>query len=325
MSAAPVARSVEKGVPAGVDVSTAMPRPDVATPGRRTRRMDRAPRSGRGSRVGSRVGSAVFMTVVSVLMLVPMYLLVVNAFKSQQDILTRPFSVAPDSLSTEYLRKAFDNPDFNIIKGYAITTLFVVLVNVLSVALAGPVSYVIARRTGRRFRLLLLLFVAGTFIPSQVLVIPVVYTLKFLGLMNSIPGFVLFETTLTLPFSIFLYVSFISTISRSLDEAAALDGAGMHRTFWSIVFPLMRPAVATMVILNTFSVWNDFANPQIILGPGSGLYTVTTGIYAAVGQYSTDYTVVFPTLLLAVAPLLIVFVLIQRHVIGGLTTGATKG
>ena len=79
--------------------------------------------------------------------------------------------------------------------------------------------------------------------------------------------------------------------------------------FWSIVFPLMRPAVATMVILNTFSVWNDFVNPQIILGPGSGLYTVTTGVYAAVSQYSTDYTVVFPTLLLAVAPLLVFFVL----------------
>ena len=164
--------------------------------------------------------------------------------------------------------------------------LFVVSVNVLSVALAGPVSYVIARRSERRYRMLLLLFVAGTFIPSQVLVIPVVYTLKFLGLMGTIPGFVLFETTLTLPFSIFLYAGYIMTIPASLDEAAAVDGAGRHRVFWSIVFPLMKPAVVTMVILNTFSVWNDFVNPQIILGPGSGLYTVTTGVYAAVSQYS---------------------------------------
>jgi len=266
-----------------------------------------------------------FMGVVTVLMLVPMYLLVVSAFKSQQDILAHPFSLSPDQLTTEYLRKAATNPDFNILKGYAVTILFVVSVNVLSVALAGPVSYVIARRSERRYRMLLLLFVAGTFIPSQVLVIPVVYTLKFLGLMGTIPGFVLFETTLTLPFSIFLYAGYIMTIPASLDEAAAVDGAGKHRVFWSIVFPLMKPAVVTMVILNTFSVWNDFVNPQIILGPGSGLYTVTTGVYAAVSQYSTDYTVVFPTLLLAVAPLLVVFVLLQRHVISGLTAGATKG
>ncbi|MFF0342343.1 carbohydrate ABC transporter permease [Kribbella sp. NPDC004875] len=270
-------------------------------------------------------GRIAFMVVVSVLMLVPMYLLVVSAFKSQQDILAHPFSLSPDQLTTEYLKKAATNPDFNIGKGYAVTILFVVSVNVLSVALAGPVSYVIARRSERRYRMLLLLFVAGTFIPSQVLVIPVVYTLKFLGLMGTIPGFVLFETTLTLPFSIFLYAGYIMTVPASLDEAAAVDGAGKHRVFWSIVFPLMKPAVVTMVILNTFSVWNDFVNPQIILGPGSGLYTVTTGVYAAVSQYSTDYTVVFPTLLLAVAPLLVLFVLLQKHVISGLTAGATKG
>ena len=87
----------------------------------------------------------------------------------------------------------------------------------------------------------------------------------------------------------------------------------------------MKPAVVTMVILNTFSVWNDFVNPQIILGPGSGLYTVTTGVYAAVSQYSTDYTVVFPTLLLAVLPAMIFFIVMQRHIIGGLVAGATKG
>ncbi|MER6943154.1 carbohydrate ABC transporter permease [Nonomuraea sp. NPDC000554] len=266
-----------------------------------------------------------FISVVSALMLVPMYLMVANAFKSQQDILAHPFSLSPDILTFEYLLRALDNPDFDVVRGYAVTILFVVLVNVLSVLVAGPVSYVIARRSRRPYRLLLLMFVAGTFIPSQVVLIPVVYTLKFLGLMNSIPGFVLFETTLTLPFSVFLYTGYLTTIPRGLDEAAMIDGAGTHRVFWSVIFPLMRPAVATMVILNTFSVWNDFANPQIILGPGSGLYTITTGIYAAVGQYTTDYTVVFPTLLLAAAPPLAVFVLLQRYIIGGLSTGAVKG
>ena len=270
-------------------------------------------------------GRMIFLILVSLFMLVPLYLLVVNAFKSQQDILAHPFSVDPQLFSLEYLHQAWTNPDFNILKGYAVSALFVILVNLLSIALAGPAAYVIARRTKRRYRMLLLLFVAGTFIPSQVLVIPVVYTLKFLGLMNSIAGFVLFETTLTLPFSIFLYVGFITTIPGSLDEAAAIDGASRYRIFVSIILPLMKPAVVTMIILNTFSVWNDFVNPQIILGPASGLYTVTTGIYAAVGQYSTDYTVVFPTLLLAILPILAVFIVLQRHIVSGLTAGATKG
>lgn len=279
----------------------------------------KSPRRPRG------VGRLIFLTVLTLFMLVPMYLLIVNAFKSQQDILSHPFSLDPELFSTQYLQQAWTNPDFSITKGYAVSALFVILVNLLSIALAGPAAYVIARRTKRRYRVLLLLFVAGTFIPSQVLVIPVVYTLKFLGLMNSILGFVLFETTLTLPFSIFLYVGFITSIPSSLDEAAAMDGASKFRIFGSIILPLMKPAVVTMVILNTFSVWNDFVNPQIILGPASGLYTVTTGIYAAVGQYSTDYTVVFPTLLLAILPILAVFIVLQRHIVSGLTAGATKG
>jgi raffinose/stachyose/melibiose transport system permease protein len=256
-------------------------------------------------------------------MLIPLYLLVVNAFKSQPEILGRPFALPADP-TLEHLRRAMTNPQFNIVRGYVVTAGFVLAVDVLSILLAGPAAYVIARSTKRRFRLLMLFFLAGTFIPSQVLVIPVVYVLKTIGLMGTIPGYVLFETTLTLPFSIFLYAGYIATIPRELDQAAAVDGAGRQRTFWRIVFPLMKPVVATMIILNTFSVWNDFVNPQTILGPGSGLYTVTTGVYAAVGQFQTDYTVVFPTLLLAVAPLLVFFVIMQRHIISGLTAGSAR-
>lgn len=265
-----------------------------------------------------------FLSVVTVVMLAPLYVLVVNAFKPQQEILNQPFGL-PGRPTLEYLVRAMQNPQFNVFVGYGYSILFVVAVNALSVLLAGPAAYVIARSDRRRYRLLMLLFLAGTFIPSQVLVIPVVYVLKTLSLMGTIPGYLLFETTLTLPFSIFLYAGYISTISTDLDQAATVDGAGRLRTFWVIIFPLMRPVVATMVILNTFSVWNDFVNPQIILGPGSGVYTVTTGIYAAVSRYQTDYTVVFPTLLLAIAPLLVFFVVMQRHIISGLTAGSTKG
>lgn len=279
---------------------------------RRTRRRTGLPR-------------AVFLGLVALFMLTPLYVLVVNAFKPQEEILANPFGLPVGALTTRYLSRALHNPQFDIVRGYAVTLLFVVAVNVLSVALAGPVAYVIARSPRRRYRLLLLTFLAGTFIPGQVLVIPVVYVLKTLGLMGTIRGFVLFETALTLPFSVFLYAGYIGTIPATLDQAAAVDGAGRLRTFWKIIFPLMRPVVATMIILNTFSVWNDFVNPQIILGPGSGLYTVTTGVYAAVSQFTTDYSVVFPTLLLAIAPLLVFFVVMQRHIISGLTAGATKG
>jgi raffinose/stachyose/melibiose transport system permease protein len=87
----------------------------------------------------------------------------------------------------------------------------------------------------------------------------------------------------------------------------------------------MRPAVATAVVLNAVGVWSDFVNPRIILGPGSGIYTVTTGVFAAISKYSTDFTIVYSNMLLAVAPVIVFYVLLQKRIIGGLTSGAIKG
>ncbi|WP_329371414.1 carbohydrate ABC transporter permease [Streptomyces sp. NBC_00669] len=275
-------------------------------------------------RIGSWTAAGV-LGLCALVMLVPLYLVVVNAFKSDAVIRQKPFAAGPGGLSTHYLRAALSSPDYNVAKAFGITVLFVVLVNALSLVLAGPAAYVVARGTRPWHKLLLLVFLAGLFIPGQVLVIPVIYVLRYTGLMGTIPGFVLYETTLTVPLSMFLYVGYIKTIPRQLDEAAQIDGAGRLRIFWQVVFPLMRPVVITAVVLHTIGVWTDFVNPQIVLGPTSGVYTVMTGVYAAIGLHTTDLSVVYPTLLLAIAPVLIFFVIMQRKIVGGLTAGATKG
>jgi raffinose/stachyose/melibiose transport system permease protein len=267
----------------------------------------------------------VVLGVAALVMLVPLYIMVINAFKPQDAIISSPLAITPDTFSLEYLRAALTSEKFNVVRAYGVTLLFVTLVNLCGIALAAPVAYVIARGRSKWHLGLLLLFVSGLFIPGQVTLIPVVFVLRVLGLINTIPGFVLFETAATLPVTIFLFAAYLKTVPRDIDEAAALDGAGRIRAFWSCVFPIMKPVVATIVVLNSISVWNDFVSPQIILGPSSGIYTVTTGVYAAVGEFSTDYTTVFPTLLLAVSPAIVFFVLMQRHIIGGLVAGATKG
>lgn len=267
----------------------------------------------------------VVLTPVVLIMLVPAYLLIVNAFKSQQDITEHPFALPLHGISLRYLGNALSDPDFSLFRACLVTALFALAVNVLAVLVSGPAAYVIARGNRVVYRLLFAVFLVGLFVPGQVLVIPVIYVLRFTGLMGTVPGFLLFETTLTLPVSMFLYVAYIRTIPPELDEAARIDGAGPFTIFGRIILPLMRPAVATAVILNTIGVWTDFVNPQLILGPASGYYTVTTSVYAAISKYSTDYTVVYPNLLIAVAPVLIFFVLMQRHIVSGLTSGATKG
>ncbi|MFI7692959.1 carbohydrate ABC transporter permease [Nonomuraea sp. NPDC049655] len=267
----------------------------------------------------------VMLALLLVAMTVPVYLLVVNSFKSQDDILGNPFSLPFGDLTFDSLANAVDSPQYNVIRSYGFTLFLVVVVDVLCILLAGPAAYAIARSLSRRSQLLLLYFLAGTFIPGAALVIPVIYVLRSVGLANTVAGLVAHDVASTLPVSIFLFVGFIRTIPASIDQAAMIDGAGRLRTFWTIIFPLMRPAVVTVLILNSIGIWNDFVSPQILLSPGSGRYTVTTAIYAGISQYSTDLTRVFPNLLLAVAPVVIFFVYMQRHIISGLTVGAVKG
>lgn len=295
----------------------------------RAARQERRRRADRTARLrGSRAAQAVKWTIiglVSLVMLLPLYILIISAFKPEEDIFRNPLGFSEGSFTFDYLMAAITAEKFNVVAAYGITLLFVVLVNLFSILLAAPVAYVIARGRSKWHLALLLVFVSGLFIPGQVTLIPVVFVLRVLGLIGTIPGFVLFETAGTLPVTIFLYAAYIRTIPRDIDEAAALDGAGKMRAFWSCIFPIMRPVVATVVVLISIGVWNDFVTPQIILGPGSGIYTVTTGVYAAIGQFQSDYTTVFPTLLLAIAPAIIFFVIMQRFIIGGLVAGATKG
>ncbi|MEU2200472.1 carbohydrate ABC transporter permease [Isoptericola sp. NPDC019482] len=265
------------------------------------------------------------IALLSVAMLVPLYIVVVNAFKPQQEILLSPLGFDPATATTQFLQDAWTNPNFPVVSGYAVTLFLVVACNVVAIGVSVPTAYVIARTPTVLFRVLLMFFVAGMFIPAQIILVPAIFVLKALHLMGTLPGLVLFMSSTMIPFTLFIFTGYIRMLPRSLDEAAAIDGASQQRVVWRIVFPLMKPIVATAFILNALSAWNDFVSPQLILGPGSSFRTITTGVYAAVSSYTTNYEIVFPTLLLAVVPILLIFVLMQRHVMSGLSAGAVKG
>ena len=142
------------------------------------------PRSERNQGLSRRIAGwtgAGMLGLFALVMLGPLYLVMVNSFKSEPAIRERPFSANPSELTVDYLRSALTSPDYNLVSAYGVTALFAVLVNILSLVLGGPAAYVIARGTGGRHRLLLLVFLVGLFIPSQVLVIPVIYVLKTLS------------------------------------------------------------------------------------------------------------------------------------------------
>ncbi len=266
-----------------------------------------------------------FIVFYAIVMLIPMYILVISSFKSQLDILTNPLTIDLSKATTKYLVAAWNSPSFSIPKGYGTTLGLLLAVNAVTILTCVAGAYVIARTPTLLFRAILLFFVAGMFIPTQVILVPTIFVLKTLGLMGTLPGLVLFQSATMIPFTLFVFTGYIRMLPKSLDEAAAVDGAGHYYILCRIIFPLMTPIIATAFVLNSLSAWNDFASPQMILGPGSQFYTVTTGVYAAVGQYSADYTRVYPTLLLAVIPILLIFVFMQRFVMSGLAAGAVKG
>ena len=161
-------------------------------------------------------------------------------------------------------------------------------------------------------------------IPPQVVLLPIVTLLRQLGLANSYPGLILSNIGGGyMSFAVFVYVGFLRTVPRELIEAARVDGASDLRIWWTIVMPLIRPATATVGIFIGLWVWNDFLNPLFILGPLQG-QTITTGIYQALGTYSTDYGQVFGIMFLAAAIPVVGYLLVQKQFVAGLMSGALK-
>jgi len=261
---------------------------------------------------------------LSLILLVPFYIAFVNAFKVREDILDSPLSLPVASLTLDNFIRSAVTPSFNIFKAYWTSILITSVSVVLLILICSMMSFVFARVNGRFLSLCYLLLLSGLMIPPQVILIPLVKVLAKLDLMFTPQGLILYNIGFYVPFTVFIYVGFIRTLSKELDESAKIDGASPLIIFWRILFPLLRPATASAIIFLCLWIWNDFINPVIILGSAKS-YTVTTGIFQAVGQYSTNWEDVFALVVLASAPILILYLFMQKQFIEGLTEGSLKG
>ena len=165
-------------------------------------------------------------------------------------------------------------------------------------------------------------FVSALFVPFPIIMLPVVKQTSLLGLDNQV-GLILLYVVYGLAFNIFVYVGYLKSIPRELEEAALTDGASVWTTFWRIIFPLLAPMNATVGILTCLWAWNDFLLPLVILSSPDA-QTLPVVQYVFQGQFSTDYPVAFASYLMALAPMLIVYVLAQRWVISGVMRGSIK-
>jgi raffinose/stachyose/melibiose transport system permease protein len=264
----------------------------------------------------------IFAVLVSVLFAAPLYLALVNVFKPADAIRARPLAPPFSDFTTANVTNA---AQLSVVQSGLKTSLIITVgALLLMVPLSAMTAYYISRADTRIARLLMLFLLFGLMLPPQVVLIPTTVILRHLHLMFTYWGVILNFAAYYLPFAVFVYAGFLRSVSRELDEAGAIDGASSFKVFWRIIFPLMRPATASVVVIVALWTWNDFLSPLIILGAAHGV-TITTGIYLAIGAYSIDYGQEFGVMFLASLPVLALFLLLQRHFVSGLTAGGTKG
>jgi raffinose/stachyose/melibiose transport system permease protein len=265
----------------------------------------------------------VVAVVVTLLFVLPVYIALASAFKSQAQILSSPLGL-PAPVTLDNLTTALDRRDHLVTAGVANSLVITVLSVGILIPLSSALSFWLSQQRARVRSLLLVVFALGLMVPPQTVLLPIVQLLRAIGLNNSYPGLILSNVGGGyLSFGVFVYVGFLRTIPRDLIEAARIDGASDVRVWWQIVLPLVRPATATVGIFLALWVWNDFLNPLFILGPRQG-QTITTGIYVSLGTYSTDYGQLFGIMFLAATIPVVGYLLTQREFIRGLMAGASR-
>ena len=260
--------------------------------------------------------------LVGAVMLLPIYYLVVTTFKTPAEAAARPLGL-PAHFTLENYKNALAAMEYGralrnnlIIAGCAVALLLV---------FASMAAYVIARSPKKIFRRMYSVFMVGLIVPFQIAIIPLYKIVSGLHLMNTLPGVVLIDVfCINLPLSIFLFRGFINTVPKELEEAAYMDGCGVLRTFWQIIFPLLKPIVSTVAILDALAVWNDFMTPLLFLqSPQKGV--LLQEVYKNVGPFSTNWTSFFPMLVQATLPLVVFYLIMQKSIIEGVVAGSVKG
>jgi raffinose/stachyose/melibiose transport system permease protein len=262
-------------------------------------------------------GLELLMIFVALLFLFPVYVLVTLSFKSTPEISGGGLGL-PSSLETANYSEAWTAAHLGaaLINSTIITAISLVSL----VAVGSTASYYLARKQSRLSYGMYILFLLGIILPFQLALVPLYRMVSDAGLLGTYTSMVVFYTGLQAPFTIFLYTGFLRALPREYGEAALVDGATHWQSFRRVTFPLLRPITGTVIILNAVFIWNDFLTPLIYLG-GSANETIPVVVYQFVGQYVSNWGYIFAAVVVASLPILVAFLLLQRFVIKGFSSG----
>jgi raffinose/stachyose/melibiose transport system permease protein len=257
------------------------------------------------------------MVAVTVVFMFPLYLLVVLSLKPQSEVASSPLSL-PQGLYLSNYTQAWASADLGA--ALVSSTITTATSAVFLVIFGSLAAYVLARRGTRLSYGMYILFLLGIILPVQTAIIPLYTLMKNANLLGTYTSVVIFYTGALLPFTIFLYTGFLRALPRSYEEAALVDGASHWQAFRRVVFPLLRPVTGTVLILNAITIWNDFFTPLLFLS-GTERETLPVAIFSFVGEYVSQWGLVFAGLVISIIPILIVYFMLQRYIIRGFASG----
>lgn len=265
------------------------------------------------------------LIVIFIAYMFPFLMVVINSLKQKRDIIKSPFSwlFTIKGLSFDNFVKAFTQMDFlNAFKNSLIVTVSATLLVTL---FAAMLAYYIVRNNNVISKITFALMVASMIIPFQALMIPLVSIYGgTLNILNHRATLIFLHTGFSMAMSVFMFHGFIKgNIPIALEEAAYIDGCTHSQTFFKVVLPLLKPIISTMVILNSMAFWNDFLLPSLVL-TDKKLLTLPLSTYSFYGTYSADYGTIMAGLLLCVIPILVLYIILQKQIIGGVVAGAVK-
>lgn len=257
----------------------------------------------------------------SVVILYPVFLMFVTSLKTTGEITMNPTGMPASLQWSNYI---YGIQEGNLIQAGLNSIVYTALTVAAVVLFSSSAAFVLTRFSFRGLKALQIYFISGLMIPFQVVLIPLFKMVKALHLFNSLPGVVMIYTTVGLSFAILLYTGALKSVPRELEEAASIDGCGSYRLFPSVVFPLLAPTTATIVIFNIISVWNDFFIPLVFV-TNPKMKPIQLAIYSFVGEFTSQWNIVFACMVMASLPVIVVYLFLQRYFIAGIMSGAVKG
>jgi raffinose/stachyose/melibiose transport system permease protein len=259
----------------------------------------------------------VLLILLAIAWMIPFYFLVIVAVKPDVEALQSPLSF-PDSLHLSNFSTAWNDASLD---RSLVNSLIITGGSVLALIAIGSIcAYAIARRPGRMSTTLYFLFVLAIILPFQLGLVPTYAVMRDFGLVGSYLGIILLYTGIWMPFSVFLYTGFVLALPKEYEEASRVDGASALRTFRRVVFPLLRPVTGTVAIFTGLIIWNDFFLSLIYLN-GTDKTPLPVAVYSFVGAFASRWNLIFAAVIVSLLPIMIFFLVAQRHLIRGFTGG----